>query len=284
MNDFHLKILNLLIREPNLSTVAEKSGTTQSNLSKILKRMELDWGVKLFDRKGFRGLRPTPEALRLAQIGEQLTHEWNLSLNLIKNKNYVRPDLRVIGPLVWTQNFFLPYWYQSNWAETNRLVMTIAPLAELNLKTVGANFDIVISSRQSYLENYVAKKLFKERFVLIFNRQKAPESLEKLDFSKYNWLAYRAENDPMHEFFRIHQVSTDLVHSYVNDLTSLVNLVKMNSRFVACVPDHLYEIHKSGLVGFEVDLRSGSDLFFFRKHDNDLSRKVFEELRLWVKK
>lgn len=279
MNENFLKVLMLLIREPNLSTVAEKIGATQSSLSKLLKRMEEEWGVKLFERKGFRGLHPTSEALRLAQVGEQLSKEWSINLNLVKNANITRPDLRVIAPLIWSQNFFLPYWYSSAWAKDYRLIMTISPLGEINLKTVGANYDIVISHSKSYLESYLFKKMLREKYILIFNRKKAPTTLKDLKFEKYQWLAYRAENDLVQDYLKSQGQSFDLIHSYVNDLSSLVDLVKSHPQCVACVPDHLYERNKTELVGHELPLKESGELFYFYKSGHTISKKIFEELK-----
>ncbi|MGZ3738175.1 MAG: LysR family transcriptional regulator, partial [Bdellovibrionota bacterium] len=56
-----LKILDAVFQEPNLTRVAERFHVSQSSLSKIIRRIETDFGFALFERKGFHGLRPTAQ-------------------------------------------------------------------------------------------------------------------------------------------------------------------------------------------------------------------------------
>jgi DNA-binding transcriptional LysR family regulator len=278
MNDYYLKVLNLLIREPNLSHAAEKLGTSQSNLSKILRRIEMDWGIKLFDRKGFRGLQPTPEAFELGQIGEQLSREWLVNLNLVKSKSLGRPDLRVIGPPIWCQNYFLPFWYQSAWADKLRLVMTIAPLGEVNLQTVGANYDVIISNTAAYLEDFFARTLFTEKIVLTFNRKNAPARLENIDFNSFKWLAYRVDEGPMQRFLTGAGQGIDIIHSYVNDLRIMVELIKLDPACVACIPDHLASREKENLKSFAIPNSGAGKIMVLCKSKETLLKELTEDL------
>lgn len=283
MNEYYIKILILLVKEPNLSSVAEKLRTSQSNLSKILKKMEEEWGVELFQRKGFKGLFPTESALQLAQIGSQLSKEWSSGLNLIKNKTDARPELRVIGPQMWVQNFFIPYWFSSTWHQQIRLVMTISSLRELNLRSVGGNFDIIISNQSTFLEEYISKKIYREKFYLVFNKKYAPENLEALQPEKYRWLAYRAESDPMKQFLESQKIGFDYIYSYISDLHILLNLVSTKTNFAACLPDHLYELNKSHLVGFEFSVKESLDIFMMYKKKNEETLQILTGLSEFVK-
>jgi DNA-binding transcriptional LysR family regulator len=92
--------------------------------------MEENWDIKLFERKGFKGLHPSPEALMLSKKMQQLFREWDDSLALVKSKSCDKIDLRVVGPQLWLQNFFIPYWFQSPWQNDCRLILNMLHLNE----------------------------------------------------------------------------------------------------------------------------------------------------------
>ena len=282
MNDYYFKILILLVKEPNLSSVAEKLQTSQSNLSKILKKMEEEWGLVLFERKGFKGLLPTQGALQLAQIGSQLSKEWSSGLNLVKNKMDAKTELKVIGPQMWVENIFIPYWYSSSWHQQLRLVMTVSSLRELNLRSVGGNYDIIISNQSTFLEDYISKKVYREKFFLVFNKKNAPESLANIQPEKYRWLAYRTESDPMKQFLESKRIGLEHIDSYISDLHILLNMVTLKSNFVACLPNHLYELNKSNLVGFEFSIKESLDIFMMYKKKNEETLKILAELGEYI--
>lgn len=282
MKEEYAKILNLLVREPNLSLAAEHLCVSQSNLSKIIKKMEEEWEIKLFERKGFKGLQPTPEAVQLSQKMNLLLKEWKTGLTLLKNKKNERPDLRVVGPQVWLQNFFVPYWYQSGWKDSYRLVLTMLPLSELNLLSLGGHVDVIISNSSALLEDYVIHKLYRESFMIIFNKKYAPKSLDALDPTLYQWIGYSPTQDPLRQFFLDRRIDLQLLHSYVNDLRTQVALVKnSNEKLAACVPNHLVD---SGIKAFEYKSTQGRsieqlDLYYFVKQGHPLGRDLYRELK-----
>ena len=58
MELFDLEIIQALIQDPHISRVAQRYHLSQSALSKRLQNLEEKIGLKLFERKGPRGLSP----------------------------------------------------------------------------------------------------------------------------------------------------------------------------------------------------------------------------------
>ncbi len=67
----HLRVLSLVLRERNLTRVAQTLGTTQSSISKTLARLRAHFRDPLFVRIGLT-MQPTPKAAQLAQTLNEL--------------------------------------------------------------------------------------------------------------------------------------------------------------------------------------------------------------------
>ena len=102
-----LRAFSAVIDSGLVSKAAEEIGVTQPAVSKIIKSLEEEFGVVLFDRRKGR-LVPTPEARYLKNVARSLLDQINDAQRHLKDYGNLRVgDLRVLsipGPTL----FFLP--------------------------------------------------------------------------------------------------------------------------------------------------------------------------------
>jgi len=102
-----LKAFSAVIDSGLVSKAAEEIGVTQPAVSKIIKGLEDEFGVSLFERRKGR-LVPTPEAKYLKNVARSLLDQINEAQRHLKDYGNLRVgDLRVLsipGPTL----FFLP--------------------------------------------------------------------------------------------------------------------------------------------------------------------------------
>ena len=236
-----LGLLDALFQEPNLTKVAEKFRLTQSNVSKILKRVETELGFPLFERKGFQGLRATPQGALFAERAGRFTRAWQDTLNLARSFNQRKIDIKVTGPALYMRNIFLKRWFASELPERFRLSYVEARIDQISLSALAGDLDLVITPAPFELADWTPAPVFTEEFAL-FTAAKAAPSAEELRAG--GWVAYHAVNEQIQRFFLDQQIAPGQVVAYVEDIESILDILQANPRLYSLLPAHARFTHR----------------------------------------
>ena len=255
-----LKIISAVFSEPNLSKISEQFHVTQSSLSKIIRRIESEVGVTLFERKGFQGLKPTPQGLLFAERVRLFSRSWEDTLYLVKNFDQTRQELKVTGPSLYMRNVFFPVWFSLKLYEKFRVTYVQSRIDQISNAAQAGDIDLVITPSPFELKEWIPTKIFKEKFALFYGGPKEFLSLEELGLERKTWIAYRAANDILQSFFHRHQLSMDQVAAFIDDVETILDILQTDSHALAVLPAHASGTHRE-LHRLELGEESGQNLF-----------------------
>jgi DNA-binding transcriptional LysR family regulator len=276
-----LKILDALFQEPNLTRTAERFRISQSNVSKILKRLEEELGFPLFERKGFQGLKATAQGELLAGRVGRFTRSWDDTLTLVKSHDRNKEDIKVTGPKLYMRNVFLKRWFESTLPERYRLTYVESRIDQITLLAEASDVDLVITPSPVELADWVPVPVFAETFA-VFTSARGARSLADLAVREKKWVAYHAANDVIHGFFHENQISPGQILAYVEDVESILDIVQANPKVLSLLPAHAANTHR-GLRTFPWEQTRGQTLYLAYRRGNPAAQAPARELRKLLK-
>ncbi|MBS1958853.1 MAG: LysR family transcriptional regulator [Bdellovibrionales bacterium] len=277
----HLPIVRALVQDPHLSRVATRFGLTQGALSKRLQNIEGELGIKLFDRRGPRGLQPTAAAREMADLSEQVLTTWNSGLQKLKRHFDEPTHFGIVGPQIFMREIVLPWWngVAAKYPEMT-LEAHISQLSRVSFELVQAGMDAGVLEHKEELADYICKPIFTETWGIVAHPRAKVTLNSQESLTKLAWGTLSSQNNPVDEWLVRRQLMPPPVYRvYWNDLTALVSWVMETPGAATVLPLHACQ---SGLTDKRVQFHSlGRDskrilyLAYRRTHSNP---KVIKEL------
>ena len=236
----NLRMLQALVQDPHLSRVANRYRLTQSALSKRLQALEAELGLKLFDRRGPRGLESTSAAREIARLSEQVLTAWDSGLNRVKRHQDEPVHFGIVGPQIFMREIVLPWWTRTStrFPELS-LEVQISALSRVSFELVQAGMDVGILEHKEDLEDFICKPIFSETWGIVAHA-KATVDLDRGEtLTKLQWCTLSSQSNPVEEWLVKRQKMPPPVYRlYWNDLTALVNFVADNPLSATVLPLH----------------------------------------------
>jgi DNA-binding transcriptional LysR family regulator len=231
----HLKVLQAVVADPNLSRTAERLHTTQSALSKRIQAIEAELGMPLFERRGPRGLRPLPAALEFSQLSERVTGAWELGLRRIQRIASEPQQFVLLGPPLVLREVILPWWVKKcrEFPELS-LEVQVSSLTRVSLEAIQSGADAAILEHKEELPDFVCRPFFSERWGIVRHPSKKHDSLEK-----YTWGTYSTRNNPVDAWLvKRQKMAQPHYRIYWQDLTALAIWVAETPGAASVLPWH----------------------------------------------
>ncbi len=240
MEFISLKVLQSLVQDPHLSRVAKRYHLTQSALSKRLQNLEHELGVKLFDRRGPRGLAPTPAALEIAGLSEQVLTAWTSGLNRVKRHQDEPAHFGIVGPQIFMREVVLPWWTTNAPKHPDlSLEVQISALSRVSFELVQAGMDAGILEHKEDLEDFICKPIFSETWGIVAHAKANIDLTQENTLRKLEWCTFSSQNNPVDEWLvRRQKMPPPIYRLYWNDLTALVNFVAETPNTATVLPLH----------------------------------------------
>jgi DNA-binding transcriptional LysR family regulator len=231
----HLRVIQYLVADPNLSRTAERLHTTQSTLSKRVQAIESEVGCELFERRGPRGLKARPRALELAQLAERLISTWDSGLKRIQRAPQEPQHFVLVGPPLFLREVVLPWWHKAAPGFPGlRLEVQVSSLERASLATIQAGADAGILEHREELADYVCKPIYTERWGIV----KHPE-LKHKNLQKYIWGTYSSRDNPVDTYLvKRQKMSPPNYQFYWQDLTAIALWVSETPGAASVLPWH----------------------------------------------
>ena len=281
MELFDLEVIQALIQDPHISRVAQRYNLSQSALSKRLQNLEEKIGIKLFERKGPRGLSPTLAAGEVAHLSEQILTVWNSGLQKAKRHLDEPIHFGIVGPQIFMREIILPWWNQvSSQYPDLSLEVNISELSRVSFELVQAGMDVGILEHKEDLEDFICKPIFTETWGIVSHQRVKPD----LDFSdslkKLIWGTLSTQHNPVDEWLvRRQKMPPPFYRLYWNDLTALVNWVAETPNSATVLPLHACQSAiEQGKVRFTSIGKDSKRVLYLAYRQNHPHRKIIQNL------
>ena len=235
-----LKIIQALIQDPHLTRVAHRFGLGQSALSKRLQNLEENLGIRLFDRRGPRGLSPTPVAAEVSQLSEQVLTAWESGLQRARRHLDAPAHFGIVGPQIFMREVILPWWTRvsSEFPELS-LEVHISALSRVSFDLVQAGMDVGILEHKEELEDFICKPIFTETWGIVAHPRAKVDLHSEESLKKLTWGALSTQHNPVEEWLvRRQKMPPPFYRLYWNDLTAMVNWVGETPGAATVLPLH----------------------------------------------
>jgi DNA-binding transcriptional LysR family regulator len=245
----HLRIIQALVADPNLTRTAERLRLTQSALSKRVQAIEAELGVALFERRGPRGLRALPAAYEFGQLAERIGNAWESGLKRLQRTPDEPDHFVLVGPELFMREVILPWWQlTAPLFPKLDLEVQVPPLERVSLETIQTDADAGILEHKEELADYVCKHIYTEQWGIVRH-----PSLKERDLSKYLWGTHSTLQNPVDTWLVQRQkLSAPSYRFYWQDLTAIAIWVSNTPGAASVLPHHAVRwFEKHGRVTFE---------------------------------
>lgn len=236
----NLRILRALVEDPHLSRAAVRFRLTQSALSKRLQNLEQELDVKLFDRRGPRGLEPTPQALEISRLSDQVLTAWDSGLDRARRHLLEPAHFGIVGPQIFMREVVLPWWNKAAPSHPDvSLEVHISPLSRVSFELVQAGMDVGILEHKEDLEDFICKPIFTETWGIISHARAHVDLDVEESLKKLKWCALSPQANPVSEWLVQRQkMPAPHFSLYWNDMTALVDFVSESPGTATVLPLH----------------------------------------------
>jgi len=281
MELFDLEIIQALIQDPHLSRVAQRFHLSQSALSKRLQNMEEKLGMKLFERRGPRGLAAMPVATEMAQLSEQVLTAWNSGLQRAKRHQDEPVHFGIVGPQIFMREIILPWWNQAsvNYPELS-LEVHISALSRVSFELVRAGMDVGILEHKEDLEDFICKPIFTETWGIVAHPKAKVDLNEEGSLKKLTWGTLSNQQNQVDEWLvRRQKMPPPIYRLYWNDLTALVNWVAETPNGATVLPLHACQsLIEQDRVQFTSLGKDSKRVLYLAYRQNHPHRKIIQNL------
>lgn len=281
MELFDLEVIQALIYDPHISRVAKRFHLSQSALSKGLQNLEEKLGIKLFERKGPRGLAPTAVASEVAQLSEQILTAWNSGLQKAKRHMDEPVHFGIVGPQIFMREIILPWWnhVSPNYPELS-LEVHISALSRVSFELVQAGMDVGILEHKEELEDFICKPIFTETWGIVSHARAKIDLETSESLKKLTWGTLSPQNNPVDEWLvRRQKMPPPFYRLYWNDLTALVNWVAETPNGATVLPLHACQSAiEQDKVRFTSLGKDSKRVLYLAYRQNHPHRKIIQEL------
>jgi DNA-binding transcriptional LysR family regulator len=236
----NLEILKSLVEDPHMSRTSDRFRMTQSALSKRLQNLESELGVRLFDRRGPRGLEPTPAARELARMAEQLLLSWSSGVRKLHQHQDEPEHFGIVGPQIFMREVLLPWWSGRNQAHPGLcLDVHVSALSRVSFELVQAGLDAGILEHQEDLSDFICKPVFTEQWGIVSHPGAALDPERRATLSTWSWCTLSSQTNPVDEWLvRRQKMAPPVYRLYWNDLAALAGFVAANPKTATVLPLH----------------------------------------------
>lgn len=236
----NLRILRALVEDPHLSRAATRFRLTQSALSKRLQVMEAELGMKLFDRRGPRGLSATPQAIEVSRLSEQVLTAWDSGLERAKRHQDEPAHFGIVGPQLFLREILLPWWTKTS-SQYPDLSLEVHPsaLSRVSFELVQAGMDVGILEHKEDLEDFICKPIFAETWGVVAHASSKMDLDREENLKKLKWCTLSPQTNPVAEWLvQKQKMPPPQYRLYWNDLAALVNFVAATPGAATVLPLH----------------------------------------------
>ena len=236
----NLRILRTLVDDPHLSRAAIRFRLTQSALSKRLQNLEHDLGVKLFERRGPRGLLATPQAIEIARLSDQVLTAWDSGIERAKRHLSEPAHFGIVGPQIFMREIVLPWWNKTSRSYPDlSLEVHISPLPRVSFELVQAGMDVGILEHKEDLEDFICKPIFSETWGIVSHPRAQVDLESEESLKKLRWCTLSPQTNPVSEWLVQRQkMPPPHYRLYWNDLAALVSFVADSPHTATVLPLH----------------------------------------------
>src|ERR1700751_598832 len=189
----HLRVIQALVADPNLTRTAERLHLTQSALSKRVQAIEEELGITLFERRGPRGLRALPQAYEFAQLAERIGNAWESGVKRLQRSPTEPTHFVLVGPELFMREVVLPWWQKTSATfPLLDLEVQVPPLERVSLETIRSDADAGILEHKEELADYVCKHVYTEQWGIVRH-----PSLKHKSLSQYIWGTHSTQQNPV---------------------------------------------------------------------------------------
>jgi DNA-binding transcriptional LysR family regulator len=240
MELINLRILQGLVVDPHLSRVAARFHLTQSALSKRLHNLEEELGVKLFDRRGARGLEPTPAAREISTLSEQVLTAWDSGLQKAKRHQDEPAHFGIVGPQIFMREVVLPWWTKvAPLYPDLSLQAHISALSRVSFELVQAGMDVGILEHKEELTDFICKPIFAETWGVVAHRSAKVDLEKDSTLKKLSWGTLSHQHNPVDEWLvKRQKMPPPFYRVYWNDLTAVAAWVAETPNSATVLPLH----------------------------------------------
>lgn len=276
-----LSLLQSLVLDPHLSRVAQRLHLTQSALSKRLKQVEEELGVILFERRGPRGLEPTPAAREIADLSERLLLSWNSGLNRVLKHQDEPVHFGIVGPQIFMREIVLPWWngIAKHYPELT-FEAHISPLSKVSFELVQAGMDVGILEHREELADYICRPIYTETWGVVAHPRAHVDLTDSRSLSQLVWGTLAHQNSPVDDWLVKRQLMAPPSYRMVwNDLTAIAQWVAETRDSATVLPLHacraLLDQKRIQFVSLGRDSKRALYLAYRRKNPH---QKLIQEL------
>ena len=240
MELLNLRMIQSLVQDPHLSRTAQRLRLTQSALSKRLQNLEDELGIKLFYRRGPRGLEATPAGREVANLSEQILTAWDSGLNRVKRHQDEPTHFGVVGPQIFMREVFLPWWKKASphYPELS-LEVQISALSRVSFELVQAGMDAGILEHKEDLADFICRPIFTETWGIVAHARAKVNIDHEDELKKLKWCTLSPQRNPVEEWLVQRQkMPPPIYRLYWNDLSALANYVADTPNFATVLPLH----------------------------------------------
>ncbi|RYZ66725.1 MAG: LysR family transcriptional regulator [Proteobacteria bacterium] len=276
-----LKLLQDLVLDPHLSRVAQRLHLTQPALSKRLRAIEEELGLNLFERRGPRGLEPTPAAREIAGLSERLLLGWNSGLSRVLKHQDEPLHFGIVGPQIFMREIVLPWWSKRT-AKYSDLTFEahISPLSKVSFELVQAGMDVGILEHREELADFICKPVYAETWGVVAHADADVNLDDPLKLARLHWGALSVQNNPVDEWLVRRQRMVPPTYRMIwNDLTAIAQWVADTKNSATVLPRHacrsLLEQKRLKFTSLGRDSKRALYLAYRRKNPH---QKLIQEL------
>jgi DNA-binding transcriptional LysR family regulator len=272
----HLRMIQALVDDPNVTRTAERLRMTQSALSKRVHAIEEELGITLFERRGPRGMKPLPQAYEFAQLADRIGNAWESGVKRLQRSPTEPTHFVLVGPALFMREIVLPWWEKAAASfPMLDLEVQIPPLERVSLETIRSGADAGILEHKEELADYVCKHLYTEQWGIVRH-----PSLNHKNLSQYIWGTLSPQQNPVNTWLVQRQkMAAPSYRFYWEDMTAVGVWVSHTQGAASVLPHHaVHWLEKAGKITFEpLGPDAASHLYLAYPRDS-IHKRLLKEL------